>query len=127
MPSASVLSRLISSALLLGDLGQALLVARPGPQVLAVGALVLDDLADGFLGLAVEVDDPGDGLVEQVEVVADHEQGAAVGPEEPQQPVAGVGVEVVGGLVEQEQVAAGEEDPGQLEPAPLTTREGARA
>ena len=45
--------------------------------------------------------------------------------QEPQQPVAGVGVEVVGGLVEQQQVAAGEEDAGQLEASPLATGEGA--
>ncbi len=111
--------------LLGGDLDQALLVPGPGGEVLGVGALVLDDLADGLLGLAVEVDDPGDGLVEQIEVVADDEQGAAVGAQELEQPVAGVGVEVVRRLVEQQQVAAREEDAGQLEPAPLAAGEGA--
>ena len=72
-----------------------------------------------LLGGAVEVQDAGDRLVEQVEVVADHEERAAVAAEEPQQPRLGVGVEVVGGLVEQEHVAAGEQDAGQLDPAPL--------
>ena len=67
----------------------------------------------------VEVQDPGDGLVEQVEVVADDEQGAPVGPQEAHQPVLGVAVEVVGRLVEEQHVAAGEQDAGQLDPAAL--------
>ena len=57
----------------------------------------------------------GDRLVEQVEVVAHDEQRAAVRAQELEQPVAGVGVEVVGGLVEEEQVAAAEEDAHELE------------
>jgi hypothetical protein len=76
-------------------------------------------LADVGLAGAVEVQDAGDRLVEQLEVVADHHQAAAVGAQERQQPVAGVVVEVVGRLVEQEELAAGEEDAGQLDAAPL--------
>ena len=76
-------------------------------------------VADVGLAGAVEVQHPGDRLVEQLEVVADDEQGAAVGAQEAEQPVAGVVVEVVGGLVEHEQLAAGEEDAGQLDPAAL--------
>ena len=45
--------------------------------------------------------------------------------EELQQPRLGVDVEVVGGLVEQEDVAAGEEDPRQLDPAALAAGEHA--
>jgi hypothetical protein len=51
--------------------------------------------------------------------VADDQQGTAVAPEELQHPLLGVGVEVVGRLVEQEDVAAGEQDAHQLDPAPL--------
>ena len=80
---------------------------------------------DLLVAASVEVEHAGDGLVEQVEVVADHEQGAAVVPQEAEQPLLGVGVEVVGGLVEQEQVGAGEEDADQLDPAPLAAREHA--
>ena len=76
-------------------------------------------MPDLLVAAPVEVEHAGDGLVEQVEVVADHEQGAPVVPQEVEQPVLGVGVEVVGGLVEQEQVAAGEEDADQLDPAAL--------
>ena len=49
---------------------------------------------------AVEVEHPGDRLVEQLEVVADHEQRAAVGAHEVEQPRLGVDVEVVRRLVE---------------------------
>jgi hypothetical protein len=47
-----------------------------------------------------------------------------VGPQEVEQPLAGVVVEVVGGLVQQEQVAAGEQDAGQLDPAALPAGQG---
>ena len=64
-----------------------------------------------------------DRLVEQIEVVADHEQRAPVLAQEAHQPRLGVDVEVVGGFVETQHVAAGEQDPGQLDPSPLAARE----
>ena len=57
--------------------------------------------------------------------MADHEQGAAVGPHEPEQPLLGVAVEVVGGLVEQQDVAAREQDASDLDAAALATGERA--
>ncbi len=92
-----------------------------GGQVLAVGALVLGHAHSR--GRPLEVQDPGDGLVEQVEVVADDQQRAPVATQEAQQPGLGVGVEVVGGLVQQEHVAAREQDAGQLDPAAFATAE----
>ena len=74
---------------------------------------------------SIEVQHAGDRLVEQVEVVADHQQRTAVGAQELQQPHLGVDVEVVGGLVEQQHVGAGEQDAGQLDPAPFATAEHA--
>ena len=62
--------------------------------------------------------------LEQRVVVADHDQPALVRLEELAQPDDRVGVEVVGGLVEEQRLGAGEEDPGQLDAAALTTREG---
>ena len=106
-------------------LGEALLVVRPRRAVLAVRALVLDDLADRFLGGSIEVQHTSDRLVEQVEVVADHQQRAAVGAQELQQPRLGVDVEVVGRLVEQQHVGAGEQDARELDAAPLATAEHA--
>ena len=109
--------------LALRRLGQPDLVLGAGVEVLGVGALVLLDGADAGVVVALEVQDAGDGLVEQVEVVADHEQRAPVGAHEAEQPLLGVAVEVVGGLVEEQEVAAGEQDPGDLHPAPLAARQ----
>ena len=108
-----------------GDLGGAPLVLGAGAHVLRVGAAVLDERAGRRLARTVEMEDAGDRLVEQLEVVADHEQGAAVAAQEPEQPFLGVDVEVVGRLVEEQDVAAGEEDAGDLGTAPLTAGEHA--
>ncbi len=56
--------------------------------------------------------------------MADDEQPAAVRAQELEQPGAGVGVEVVGRLVEEEQVTAAEEDAHELDASPLTAGEG---
>ena len=95
------------------------LVLGTGALVLRVRAAVLEDLADCVLGRAVEVQHPGDRLVEQFEVVADHEQRTLVLPQEPEQPGLRVDVEVVGRLVEAQHVGAGEEDAGEFDTAPL--------
>ena len=79
-----------------------------------------------LLAVRVEVEDLGDGLLEQRRVVADHDETAPVGPEELAQPDDRVGVEVVGRLVEEQRLGAGEQDAGQLDAAPLTTRQGAQ-
>ncbi len=110
-----------------GDLlRQAHLVGLTGVRVLRVRALVLVHGAGAGVCPAVEVDHAGDGLVEQVQVVADHDEGAPVARQEVQHPELGVGVEVVGGLVEQQHVGPGEEDAHHLDPAALPTREGAQ-
>ena len=102
-----------------GQLRGAFLVAFARREVLRVRALVLDERAGALLRLAVDVHHAGDRLVEEIEVVAHDEQRAAVRPQELEQPGAGVGVEVVRGLVEQEQLAAAEEDAHELGAAPL--------
>ena len=61
--------------------------------------------------------------LEQRVVVADHDQPALVRLQELPQPHDRVGVEVVGRLVEQQRLGAGEQDPGQLDPAPLAAGE----
>ena len=53
--------------------------------------------------------------------MADHDQPTPVVPEELAQPHDGVGVEVVGGLVEQEGLRPGEQDPGQFDASALAT------
>ena len=94
-------------------------------SVLAVRALVLDELADGFLGRSIEMQHTSDRLVEQIDVVTDHEQRTAVGAQELQQPHLGVDVEVVRRLVEQQDVGTGEQDSRQLDTPPLATTEHA--
>ena len=113
-------------------LREPLLVAIAGGEVLRVRALVLDERAGRVLGLAVEVDDARDGVVEQVEVVAHDDaarRGSCAGSLSSH--VAGVGVEVVGGLVEQEQVAAARRGCGRARAGaarrPTARRAGGRA
>ena len=81
----------------------------------------------------VEEPHPVDDVGEQVDVVADHHQPTGVCPQELAQPAKRVGVEVVGGLVEQQRrrrtrpgVGCGEQDAGQLDAAALTAGQGAQ-
>ena len=56
--------------------------------------------------------------------MADHEQPSPIGAEELHQPRLGVEVEVVGWLVEQQGLGLGEQDPRQLDAAPLAAGHG---
>ena len=108
-----------------------------GVHALALAALLVG-LALGEVGLpadvvdvddravGVEVQHPVDAGLEQPDVVGDHHEPALVVAQEVAQPHDRVGVEVVGRLVEQQRLGAGEQDPGQLDPATLTAREGAQ-
>src|SRR5947207_1720994 len=64
-----------------------------------------------------------DGLAEEGEVVADHEQRPAKRAQERHQPLFGIDVEVVRRLVEQQEVIAGEQDASELDTAAFTTGE----
>ena len=74
--------------------------------------------------VGVEVEHLVDGRLEQGGVVADHHEPAPVRLQEVAQPDDRVGVEVVGRLVQQQRLRAGEQDPGQLHPAPLAAGQG---
>jgi len=87
-------------------------------------AAILDDRSGRLLGLTIEVDDTCDRLVEEIEIVGDHEECAAVGTEKCEQPVPRIGIEMIGRLVEQEEIASGEQDSGQLETAAFAAGEG---
>ena len=91
---------------------------------MAIGALVLDDLTNGIFGLSVEMDDARDRLVEEIKIMTDDEQGASVSTQKLEEPVPGIGIEMVGRLVEEEKVAPGEQDAGQFETTPFTAGEG---
>ena len=77
------------------------------------------------LAVRVEVEDAVHGRLEQLGVVADHDDAAGVATEEPAQPGDRVGVEVVRRLVEQQRLGAGEQHARELDPAPLAARERA--
>ena len=94
--------------------GQAHLFRLARRLVLRVRAAVLDHAP------RVEVQDAGDGLVEKDQVVADHDHRPPTRAQEVHQPRLGVAVEVVGRLVEQQQVGVGEEGARELEPPALS-------
>ena len=68
--------------------------------------------------------DAGDGRVEQLEVVADDHERASVPGEELHEPLLRVDIQVVGGLIEQQDLRAREQDPGEFESSPLASRQG---
>ena len=78
-------------------------------KVLGIRDFVVVDMAEHHL------DGAGRDRVEEAAVVADEQQGAAAGLEVVFQPLDGLDVEVVGGLVEQQHVRLAEQDLGQLD------------
>ena len=76
--------------------------------------------------VGVEVPHLVDDGLEQLDVVADHDEPAAVAGQEAAQPDDRVGVEVVGRLVEQQRLGVGEQDAGQLDAATLTAGQRAQ-
>src|SRR5207244_13580773 len=74
----------------------------------------------------VDVQDAREGLVQQDQVVADHDDRAAVRAQKVHEPRLGVAVEVVRRLVEQQQVGVGEQDARELDPPPLSSGQHAQ-
>ena len=72
---------------------------------------------------AVELEDPLGDVVEEVAVVGDGDHRARVLVEEALEPLDGLGVEVVGRLVEQQQVGVLEQQPGERHAALLAAGE----
>ncbi len=84
-------------------------------QVRGVVALV------GVRAAAVELEDPLGDVVQEVPVVGDRQDGARVGGQVLLEPQHALGVEVVGGLVEQQQVGLAQQQLAQRHATPLTT------
>ena len=111
------------AGLLLGVLPLALPAPLVGLTLREVGLPA--DVVEVQLGpVRVQVEHPVDHGVEHLHVVADDHEAALVPAQEVAQPPDRVGVEVVRGLVEEQRRRAGEEDPGQLDPAPLASGQG---
>ena len=72
---------------------------------------------------AVELEDPAGDVVEEVAIVGDGDDGALVLGEVALEPRDRLGVEVVGGLVEQQQVGRAEQQPAQRDAAALAAGE----
>ncbi len=102
--------------LVLGPLGQRL----AGELLLQIG-LVVAGVA-GHAGTRGDLHDPVHQIVEEVAVVRHQEERPGEAVQLLLQPVHRVGVEVVGGLVEEQQVGAGEERPGDGHPLARAAR-----
>ncbi len=79
------------------------------------------DIERGTSGIKME--DPVDGVLQQCDVMRDHDEPALVRSQELAQPGDGVRIQVIGWLVEQQRLSAAEQDAGQLNPAALPTRQ----
>lgn len=99
--------------------GGAPLALGPGEDVVAVAALVLVDVA------ALHVPHAGADLVEEPAVVGDADEGGAAGPQVSGEPGDALDVEVVGGLVQDDQVGLADEQLGQGDAAALAAGERA--
>ena len=102
----------------LGEPGLAELAVGPLQQVVAVPALVAPE------GPVLQFQHPRRHGVQQVAVVGDEEQGALVGLEPSLQPLHLVGIEVVRGLVQHQDVRFLEPGLGQGHPFPPAARQG---
>ena len=103
--------------LLLLDLEALFLLVQP----VGVVALPGDALA------AVEFEDPLGRVVEEVAVVGDGHHGAREALQEVLEPLHALGVQVVGGLVEQQHVGLGQQQPAQRHAALFAAREQGRS
>ena len=70
---------------------------------------------------AVELENPAGHVVEEVAVVGHRDDRAGVHLQRPFQPGHGLGVEMVGGLVQEEQVGFGKEQAAERDPPSFTT------
>ena len=74
-------------------------------------------------GAAIELEDPPGHVVEEVAVVRDRDDGAREVVQEVLEPGDRLGVEVVGRLVEQQQIRGAQQQPAEGDAAPLTARQ----
>ena len=102
----------------LAGVRRSLLAGEPG-QLLFEPARVVALERDA--AAAVELEDPLRDVVEEVAIVGDRDDGARVLLEEALEPVDRLGIEVVGRLVEQQQVGVAKQQPGERDASLLAT------
>ena len=105
----------------LAGLVDSLLAGQPGLLLLQPRRVVA---LPGDARTPVELEDPSGHVVEEVAVVGDGDHRPRVVLQGALEPGHRLGVEVVGRLVEEEQVGPGEEEPAERHPAALPTRQG---
>ncbi len=113
-PLELVLDRLLAAGFL------ALLLLHPLGFLLEVGRVI------AFVGEvfpAIELEDPADDIVEEVAVVGDHQHRAGIFLEMRFEPLDAFRVEVVGGLVEEQDRGLLDQQARQRDPALFTTRQ----
>ena len=104
------LARLLLAAFLREPL---LLLREPGRVVALIGNAAA----------AIELEDPAGDVVEEVAVVGDDQDGAGIVAQMAFQPIDGLGVEMVRGLVEQQQLGLLEQQPAERDAAALAAGE----
>ena len=104
------LARFFLAALLREPL---LLLREPGRVVALVGNAAA----------AIELEDPAGDVVEEVAIVGDDQDGAGIIAQMAFEPLDGLGVEMVGRLVEQQQLGLLEQQPAERDAAALAARE----
>ena len=113
-PFQLVVDRFLAALLL------ALFLLEPLGLLLQIGGVIafVDEVAP-----AIELEDPVDDIVEEIAVVGDEDDVARIVDQMLLEPLDAFGVEVVGRLVEQQDVGLFEQQPGQRDAALLAARE----
>src|SRR5581483_2734750 len=111
--------QLLAGQVAAGGLGRRRLLLARGPALEVGGVAALVHVTPA----SVELQDAGGDAVEHVAVVGHQDQTAPMAGQPLLQPGDGVEVEVVGGLVEDQQVRLGDQQPGQRHPLGLAARQ----
>ena len=106
---------------LLAGVGRLLLAAHPRELLLEPTRVVALERQPATV---VQLQDPLRDVVEEVPVVGDRDDRARILLEEPLQPVDGLGIEVVRGLVEEQQVRVLQQEPGERHATLLAAGQG---
>jgi len=110
--------------------GGAAFVFRPGAHPIALELGLVDRksaaIADGPVRVPIQLDHFAGQSFKKGPVVGHHDKSAAEPGQVPFQQFQAIGIEVVGGLVEQDHVEAGEQHSGQREPRGLAAGQARR-